>query len=152
MISIRSKSSSLFQTSCSSSIRKRHIRSNLCDEASSLTRMRSCTRQIEFLVIRSSLAVSIVSCRHPIQLFYFWPRGNNDLSQNVRRTKSLAHFFLNDDVPPLNKTTPASNTIAPSPPKNHEATRATFPEMGRLVDDLYNRQDLTIEFAFIFFL
>ena len=43
MIPIRSKPPSLFQPSYSSSIRKHRIHSSLCDEASSLTRMRLCT-------------------------------------------------------------------------------------------------------------
>ena len=53
MISISSKRSSLFQAFCSSSIRKRCIRSSLCDEASFLTRMRACTRSRGPLVLLS---------------------------------------------------------------------------------------------------
>ena len=44
MISIRLKPAFRFQASCSSSIRKRQIRSSLCDATSSLTRMRSRAR------------------------------------------------------------------------------------------------------------
>ena len=49
-------------------------------------------RSHEFLVTRSSLAVSTALYSHPIQLF-FWLRGSDDLSQNIRRIGSLVHFL-----------------------------------------------------------
>ena len=62
MISIWSKPTSLFHAFCSSIIRKRRVRSSLCDTASSLTRMRSRMLQHvasnSLIILRTSRSLS----------------------------------------------------------------------------------------------
>ena len=83
-----------------------------------------------------------------------WLRGDSDQPQYVRRNESPVPLLAKDvPSPPSTKNAPALDTIAASkrtPP--HKAIRATLPETGRRVDDLYNRQDQTPEFALISFL
>ena len=98
---------------------------------------------VEFLAIPSSLAVSTVSGRHPIQLS-FWLRGRSDLPQNVRRNKSLV-FILKMMLKSYTQQNRSSFRYHRRVP-NEPPTRAAFPEMGSHVDDL-NIQGQTTEFA-----
>ena len=80
--------------------------------------------------------------------------GGSDQSQYVRRDESLVPLSENDipSYPSPTKKHP-SLRYYPTPERKppHKATRASLPKTGRLVDDLYNRQDRTPEFALILF-
>ena len=124
--------------------RKKRILSTLVDRI-----CHQAPRSMEIVAIRSSLAVSKASCRHPIQMLSGFEE-EAICCNNIRRTNYLA-FFENDvKVLRSTKNAPASSTIAVSkrPPPN-KTTRAGLLEMcGRAVD-LNIPQDQTPELALI---
>ena len=110
-------------------------------------------RSMEFLVICSSLAVCIASCRHPIQWLLFGFEETTICHKNVRRTKPLG-LLLENDVEVLRSTKTLQPWIPLQRSKQtlHEAKRAALPETGRRVDGLYSRRNQTPQFALLLFL
>ena len=105
---------------------------------------------LKLLATHSSFAVSIASCRHPIQLLFGFGETPN-CRNNIRCTKLLV--LLSKVMLKYAQQKRSSLRYHRSVPNEtpHEAKRAALSETGSRVDDLNNRQDQTPEFALILF-
>ena len=110
-------------------------------------------RSVEFLAIRPSLTVYF-SCRLTLTAPSNQPGfGGIAINCSTYGVTNRLSFSWENNVQVLRLPITLQSRIPPQHPNKsiHKVTCVTLPETGRSVDDLYNHQDQTPEFALISF-